>query len=62
MPIDFSPDRRQKVKETYNARCQGELERPIIPVVIPNRDPGRPHHPNISFMGAVIFLNGKITE
>jgi 5-methyltetrahydrofolate--homocysteine methyltransferase len=45
MPIDFSPERWQKVKDTYDAWWVGELERPIIPVVIPDRDPGRPQPP-----------------
>jgi hypothetical protein len=45
MPIDFNPERWQKVKETYRAWWQGKLDRPIIPVAIPNRDPGRPRPP-----------------
>ena len=45
MPIDFSPERWQKVKETYHAWWMGELDRPIIPVIIPGRDPGRPQPP-----------------
>ncbi len=42
MPIDFTPERWQKVKETYRQWWAGELDRPIIPAVIPGRDPGRP--------------------
>ena len=45
MPIDFSPERWQKVKETYHAWWIDELDRPIIPVIIPDRDPGRPQPP-----------------
>jgi 5-methyltetrahydrofolate--homocysteine methyltransferase len=45
MTIDFSPARWAKVKETYHSWWQGELDRPIIPVAIPNRDPGRPQPP-----------------
>ncbi|MFN2232778.1 MAG: hypothetical protein ACK2U1_01025 [Anaerolineales bacterium] len=45
MPIEFSPERWQKVKDTYHAWWMGELDRPIIPVVIPDRDPGRPQPP-----------------
>lgn len=45
MPIDFDFERWQKIKETYQAWWQGELDRPIIPVAIPNRDPGRPQPP-----------------
>jgi len=42
MPIDFSPDRWQQVKETYRHWWAGELKRPIIPVTLTGRDPGRP--------------------
>ena len=45
MPIDFGPERWQKVKATYQAWWQGKLDRPIIAVAIPNRDPGRPRPP-----------------
>jgi 5-methyltetrahydrofolate--homocysteine methyltransferase len=45
MPIDFNPERWQKVRETYHAWWQGELDRPIIPVIIPGRDPVRPQPP-----------------
>ena len=45
MPIDFGPERWKKVKDTYHTWWQGGLDRPIIPVVIPNRDPGRPQPP-----------------
>jgi len=41
MPIDFTPDRWQKIKHTYDAWWHGELERPVIPVVMPGRDPER---------------------
>ena len=42
MPIAFDADRWTKVKETYRQFWGGELERPIIPVVLKGRDPGRP--------------------
>jgi 5-methyltetrahydrofolate--homocysteine methyltransferase len=45
MSIDFNLERWQKIQETYHAWWQGELDRPIIPVAIPNRDPGRPQPP-----------------
>lgn len=41
MPIDFNPERWSKVRETYQQWWAGELERPIIPVELVGRDPGR---------------------
>ena len=40
--IDFSPERWSRVRETYRLWWRGELERPVIPVVLEDRDPGRP--------------------
>ncbi len=42
MPIDFSPERWQKTRENYAAWWAGELDRPLIPVVVSGRDPGAP--------------------
>jgi len=42
MPIDFSPERWEKVKETYRRWWAGELERPIAELILHGRDPGRP--------------------
>jgi hypothetical protein len=42
MPIGFDPGRWERVRTTYDTWWTGELERPIIPVVIEGRDPGRP--------------------
>ena len=42
MPISFDADRWKQVKETYTKFWAGELERPIIPVILSGRDPGRP--------------------
>jgi 5-methyltetrahydrofolate--homocysteine methyltransferase len=42
MPIDFSPQRWQRIKETYRQWWAGDLERPLIPATIAGRDPGRP--------------------
>ena len=42
MPIDFTPEHWEKVKDTYAAWWKGELERPVIPIVVPGCDPGRP--------------------
>jgi hypothetical protein len=41
MPIDFSGERWDKVRETYRQWWAGELDRPIIPVELIGRDPGR---------------------
>ena len=40
MGVDFSPDRWLKVKETYRQWWTGELDRPILPVILDGRDPG----------------------
>jgi 5-methyltetrahydrofolate--homocysteine methyltransferase len=53
MSIDFSPERWEQVKETYRQWWAGELERPIIPVVLLGaRDPGR-SQPNAPFLSQV---------
>jgi 5-methyltetrahydrofolate--homocysteine methyltransferase len=42
MSIDFSPDRWQRIREVYARWWAGELDRPVIPVELSGRDPGRP--------------------
>jgi len=42
MAIDFSPERWEKVKETYRRWWAGELRRPIVELVLTGRDPSRP--------------------
>lgn len=42
MSIDFSEVRWQKVINNYEAWWQGSLERPLVPLVVDGRDPGRP--------------------
>lgn len=42
MGIDFGPERWDKVRETYRQWWAGELGRPIIPIELVGRDPGRP--------------------
>jgi len=41
MPIDFDQERWQIVRETYRRWWEGDLDRPIIPVELAGRDPGR---------------------
>ena len=41
MPIDFSPERWEDIRTIYAKWWAGELERPIIPVWLKGRDPGR---------------------
>ena len=41
MPIAFTPERWDKVRETYRLWWQGELDRPIIPVHLLGADAGR---------------------
>jgi hypothetical protein len=41
MPIDFSAERWKKIQETYKQWWAGDLGRPIMPVVLIGRDPGR---------------------
>jgi len=41
MPIDFSFDRWQKLKDTYRRWWAGELDRPLIHATVSGRDPGR---------------------
>ncbi len=42
MPIDFSPARWDRVKQTYDAWWAGTLERPAVSIQLYGRDPGRP--------------------
>ncbi|MFZ4779762.1 MAG: hypothetical protein ACOYM3_30765, partial [Terrimicrobiaceae bacterium] len=41
MAIDFAPGRWDKVKETYRLWWAGELQRPILDMVLDGREPGR---------------------
>lgn len=45
MPVDFSAERWERVRESYRLWWAGELDRPIIPVELRGRDPGRPPPP-----------------
>lgn len=53
MGINFSPRQWDKVKETYRAFWAGELDRPVISVVMGGREPGRsePELPYQQFTG-----------
>jgi len=42
MPIDFNETRWTKVKESHRKWWAGKLGRPLIPIAIPGREPGRP--------------------
>lgn len=42
MAIDFSPARWDRLRETYDSWWAGTLDRPIIPIWLGGRDPGRP--------------------
>ena len=42
MSIDFSAERWQKIKDIHKQWWEGELERPLIPIVIQDREPTRP--------------------
>jgi len=47
--IGFDAERWQRVRETYGRWWAGELERPIVPVELLGRDPGRPK-PNVPLL------------
>ena len=49
MSIEFTPNQWDKVKENYSSWWEGKLDRPIIPVVLNGRDPGRAK-PNIPLL------------
>ena len=42
MAIEFDASRWERVRETYRRWWAGELNRPIVPVELAGRDPGRP--------------------
>ncbi len=42
MSIDFSPERWDRLRETYRLWWAGELDRPVVPIELAGRDPGRP--------------------
>lgn len=41
MAIDFGPERWADVRDTYRKWWAGELDRPIVPMIVFGRDPGR---------------------
>ena len=41
MGIDFTMERWEKIRENYGLWWEGKLERPLIPVVLEGKDPGR---------------------
>jgi hypothetical protein len=45
MPIDFTPDRWDKLKRDYTAWWAGDLDRPLINLELTDRDPGMPKPP-----------------
>jgi hypothetical protein len=42
MPVDFTLERWDRIRETYRSWWAGELDRPLIHMVLHGRDPGRP--------------------
>ncbi|MEI8194929.1 MAG: hypothetical protein WCI73_03355 [Phycisphaerae bacterium] len=42
MAIDFSAARWAQVRQNYQRWWAGELDRPLVPVILKGRDPGRP--------------------
>ena len=42
MPVDFSPERWDRVARVARAWWEGTLERPLVQVYVGGRDPGRP--------------------
>lgn len=49
MAIDFDATRWEKIRSAYRQWWAGELERPLIPVHLGGRDPGRPM-PNVPLL------------
>lgn len=41
MGIDFKPERWDEIRKTYGLWWKGELDRPVIPVILEGKDPGR---------------------
>jgi len=60
MPIDFNENRWEKIKETYRLWWSGELDRPIIPVELEGRDPGR-DEPDIPLMTQAICTDLSVS-
>ncbi len=42
MPIEFTPERWEHIREAYTAWWAGELTRPLLHITVEGRDPGRP--------------------
>ena len=42
MPIDFSPERWEHVKERYGRWWEGKLENPLVQVRVADKNPERP--------------------
>lgn len=45
MPIHFDADRWRRVQTTYDSWWKGELQRPVVELTAPNRQPDRPCPP-----------------
>lgn len=41
MSIDFKPERWDEIRNTYRLWWEGKLDRPVIPVILEGKDPGR---------------------
>jgi 5-methyltetrahydrofolate--homocysteine methyltransferase len=60
MPIDFCADRWNKIRQTYSQWWAGKLDRPIIPVLLYGKDPGRPQ-PNASLLSQATCADFSIS-
>lgn len=49
MGIDFNAERWDKIKDVYGQWWNGELDRPLIPILVNGRDPGR-EQPDTSYL------------
>jgi hypothetical protein len=54
MSLDFSPDRWRRIRDRYRRWWAGDLDRPLIHMVLGGRDPGRPE-PELPSRGFASF-------
>lgn len=60
MPIDFTKERWEKIKEDYGLWWTGQLKRPLIQICLGGHDPGRPE-PTLPYHGFTAFYDFSVS-
>ena len=60
MAIDFTPERWEKIRDTYKGWWDGTLARPVLPVWLAGKDPGR-MPPAVPYVSQAVFADLSIS-